>query len=112
MHIFSKGIREKHANFFQKRDLNLFFGNYTPSIPEGTHPQAQFIDGAFAPVNVSEAGGESLLDMELSFPILHPIDIKLYQTDDIPYAEGDIPTVGFFNDWLDAIDGVSNHYFQ
>lgn len=101
MGIFEEG------DFYSQEDLNLFFANYTPQIPQGTHPKPAFIDGASAPVPVAQAGGESDLDFELAYPILYPQGTVLYQTDDINYATGVIYTNGGFNTFLDAIDGVS-----
>lgn len=60
--------------------MNLFFKNFTPQIPQGTHPTPQFIDGAQAPVPVEDAGGESDLDFQLAYPILYPQKLSLYQT--------------------------------
>lgn len=74
MGIFEEG------DFYAQEDLNLFFANFTPQIPRGTHPARAFIDGAEAPVPVQDAGGESDLDFELSYPILWPQGLVLYQT--------------------------------
>jgi tripeptidyl-peptidase-1 len=100
MGIFEEG------DFYDQEDLNLFFQKYTPYIPQGTHPTPNFVDGAEAPVNVSEGGGESTLDFELAYPLLYPQKLVLYQTDDINYATEN-PTEGAFNTFLDAIDGAS-----
>lgn len=102
MGIFEEG------DFYSQEDLNLFFKNFTPQIPQGTHPKPAFIDGARAPVPVRDAGGESDLDFQLAYPILWPQGTVLYQTDDINYATGVINTKGGFNTFLDAIDGVSS----
>jgi tripeptidyl-peptidase-1 len=102
MGIFESG------DFYSQEDLNLFFANYTPQIPQGTHPEPAFIDGAQAPVPVQSAGGESDLDFELAYPIIYPQSTVLYQTDDLNYATGAIYTNGGFNTFLDAIDGVSS----
>ncbi|KAL9113211.1 MAG: hypothetical protein Q9227_002546 [Pyrenula ochraceoflavens] len=67
----SIGIFED-GDFYAQQDLNQFFANYTPYIPQGTHPISAFIDGAQAPVNVSAAGGESSLDLELVYPLIYP----------------------------------------
>ncbi len=99
MGIFEEG------DYYDQEDLNLFFQKYTPHIPQGTHPTPNFVDGAKAPVNVSQGGGESTLDFELSYPLLYPQSLVLYQTDDINYATEN-PTEGAFNTFLDAIDGV------
>jgi hypothetical protein len=74
-------------------------------IPQGTHPTPNFIDGAEAPVPVADGGGESTLDMELTYPIIFPQKIILYQTDDYDYAV-EYPVEGFGNELLDALDGV------
>jgi tripeptidyl-peptidase I len=100
MGIFEEG------DFYSQEDLNLFFTNYMPQIPNGTHPTPAFIDGAQAPVPLSSAGGESELDFELAYPIIYPQGTVLYQTDDLNYATGVISTAGAFNTFLDAIDGV------
>jgi len=102
MGIFEEG------DFYSQEDLNLFFKNFTPKIPQGTHPKPAFIDGAMAPVPVNQAGGESDLDFELAYPIIWPQNTVLYQTDDILYATGQAPNNGGFNTFLDAIDGVSS----
>jgi tripeptidyl-peptidase I len=101
MGIFEEG------DYYSQEDLNKFFANFTPYIPQGTHPEPAFIDGAQAPVPVADAGGESDLDFELAYPILWPQGTVLFQTDDINYATGVITTDGAFNTFLDAIDGVS-----
>ena len=95
------------GDFFAQEDLDLFFANFTPYIPQGTQPILDLIDGAIAPVDVADAGGESALDFELVYPLLYPQQATLYQTDDINYSNGNLSTVGIYNDWLDAIDGVS-----
>lgn len=100
----SMGIFEE-GDFYSQTDLNLFFQTYAPYIPNGTHPIPNYVDGAEAPVPVSEAGGESDLDFQLAYPIIYPQTTTLYQTDDINYAEGTISTSGIFNTFLDALDG-------
>ncbi|KAI9711335.1 MAG: hypothetical protein M1820_002322 [Bogoriella megaspora] len=105
----SYGIFED-GDFYAQEDLDLFFANYTPNIPQGTHPTLNGIDGATAPVSVTQAGGESALDFELAFPLLYPQEITLFQTDDINYSNGNLSTVGIYNDWLDAIDGSYCNY--
>ncbi|KAL9108243.1 MAG: hypothetical protein Q9227_006981 [Pyrenula ochraceoflavens] len=63
-------------------------------------------DGANAPVAVSNAGGESDLDLQLAYPIIYPQTITLYQTDDLFYSNSPNSTAtGIFNTFLDAIDG-------
>jgi tripeptidyl-peptidase-1 len=102
----SLGIFEE-GDYYAQEDLDLFFKNMSSWIPQGTHPIPAYIDGAEAPVDVSEAGGESDLDFELAYPIIYPQTITLYQTDDPIYASTVSPTAGFLNTFLDALDGVS-----
>ncbi|KAG4026987.1 hypothetical protein MFRU_034g00470 [Monilinia fructicola] len=97
------GIWEE-GDFYDQEDLDLFFANFTPNIPQGTHPIHNFVDGAKAPVNVSEGGGESTLDFELAYPLVHPQKLVLYQTDDFNYSMENT-LKGAFNTFLDAIDG-------
>lgn len=104
------GIYES-GDFYSQEDLNLFFANFTPYIQNGTHPIPAFIDGAQAPVPVTQAGGESALDLEIAYPLIHPQQVTLFQTDDINYTNGTLSNYsGIYNDWLDAIDGVSFPY--
>jgi tripeptidyl-peptidase-1 len=98
------GIYEE-GDYYDQEDLDLFFQKYTQYIPKGTHPTPNFIDGAEAPVPVADGGGESTLDMELTYPIIFPQKIILYQTDDYGYAV-EYPVEGFGNEFLDALDGV------
>lgn len=106
----SLGIFEE-GDFYAQEDLDLFFANFTPYIPAGTHPIPNFIDGANAPVSVQNAGGESDLDFELAYPIIYPQTITLYQTDDLFYSNSPNSTAtGIFNTFLDALDGVSPRF--
>jgi tripeptidyl-peptidase-1 len=62
------------------------------------------VDGAVAPTNVMSAGSESDLDFQISYPLLYPQNTVLFQTDD-PVYEANYTYTGFFNNFLDAIDG-------
>lgn len=91
-------------------------------FPQGTHPELRGIDGATGPVAVQNAGGESNLDFQgtltsftdlvrgltdapvVSYPIIHPQQSVLFQTDDNP-TENNYTYAGFLNNFLDAIDG-------
>ena len=99
------GIFEE-GDFYAQEDLNSFFANFTHNrIPNGTHPTLDSVDGGVAPVPVTQAGGESDLDFQLVYPIVYPQEVVLYQVDDIPYATFEVPTQGFGNTFLDALDG-------
>lgn len=64
----SLGIFEE-GDFYAQEDFNEFFTKYIPYIPNGTHPILNSIDGAEAPVELVDAGGESNLDFELAYPM-------------------------------------------
>ncbi|KAE8444410.1 hypothetical protein EG329_000610 [Mollisiaceae sp. DMI_Dod_QoI] len=103
----SLGIFEE-GDYYAQEDLDLFFTNFTRSIPAGTQPVPAFIDGAQAPLPLWDAGGESDLDFELAIPIIYPQTTTLYQTDDSYYAFGLLfssQVQGSFNTFLDALDG-------
>lgn len=74
------------------------------NIPQGTHPTLNSIDGATAPDSVADAGAESDLDFQLAFPLIYPQNTTLFQTDDDVY-QANYTYAGFFNNFLDAIDG-------
>lgn len=63
------GIFEAELQYWDQLDLDLFFTNFTHWIPNGTHPIDNNVDGGVAQTtNVSEAGGESMLDLEVRKP--------------------------------------------
>jgi len=89
-------------DIYDQEDLNGFFSRFAPSVPNGTHPILQAIDGGTAPVaSTSQSGSESLLDLDIAYPLLYPQSIKLFQTLDPKTAEY---TEGIFDPFLDALD--------
>ena len=68
-----------------------------------TEPKLEGIDGGFAPSVY--AGGESNLDLQISYPIIYPQNSIIFQTDDLNYASGVEGGGGFLNTFFDAIDG-------
>lgn len=46
------------GDFYSQNDLNIFFKNFTPKIPQDTAPTPAFIDGAIAPVGLEGVGAE------------------------------------------------------
>ena len=101
------GIYESDLQFWDQLSLNLFFRNFTPYIPQGTHPSLKSIDGGIAQTtNVSMDGGEVELDLQLAYPIVYPQTITIWDEDDIPYQTIESNTYNSgFNTFLDAIDG-------
>lgn len=90
-----------------KEDLNLFYQNFSLSIPQNTQPNVSFVDQALPAVSNPYAAGEFSLDVELAYPIVYPQKITLFPTDDTYYVENSSYDSGFFNTFLDALDGVS-----
>ena len=104
-------------DIYSQIDLNSYFSHYVPWVPNGTHPSLVSINKAQAPVpiNTTLEGTESAVDFDLSFSLLYPQTITLYQSQ---------PTKKQFKSWkksygalvadylsvveplLDAIDGA------
>ncbi|GIC88032.1 S53 family peptidase [Aspergillus udagawae] len=98
------GIFEDLGDVYSQEDLDLFFSTFAQQIPQGTHPILKAVDGAQAPTSVSNAGPESDLDFQISYPIIWPQNSVLFQTDDTFY-QANYNFSGFLNTFLDAIDG-------
>ncbi|GIK05611.1 tripeptidyl-peptidase sed1 [Aspergillus viridinutans] len=98
------GIFEDLGDVYSQEDLDLFFETFAQQIPQGTHPILKAVDGAQAPASVSNAGPESDLDFQISYPIIWPQNSILFQTDDTFY-QANYNFSGFLNTFLDAIDG-------
>jgi len=109
----SMGIFEAELQEWDQADLDSFFTNFThTSIPNGTHPINNLVDGGVANTTFSaEAGAEALLDLELAYPIVYPQTITVFNVDDLHYQllSNDTYTWGF-NTLLDAIDGSYCNY--
>lgn len=76
------------GDYFAQEDLNLFFAEYTPNIPQNTTPTVYSVDGGEAPVAVHNPlnAGESDTDLELAYSLIYPQEVVVYQVDDIPNA--------------------------
>ncbi|KAF2223360.1 putative alkaline serine protease AorO [Elsinoe ampelina] len=98
------GIFEDLGDVYSQEDLDAFFTLYYPELPNGTSPILRLIDGAVAPVPPAQAGLESALDFQISYPIINPQNSVLFQTDD-PVYENNYIFNGFLNNFFDAIDG-------
>ncbi|TVY83605.1 Tripeptidyl-peptidase sed1 [Lachnellula suecica] len=98
------GIFEDLGDVYSQTDLNLFFATFAQSVPQGTGPKLEAIDGAVAPNPVTSAGPESDLDFQVTYPLIYPQGTVLFQTDD-PVYEANYTFQGFLNNFLDALDG-------
>ncbi|KAM3476925.1 hypothetical protein MY5147_002937 [Beauveria neobassiana] len=84
---------------FDQEDLDIFLSNFAPNVPKGRKPQLALINGATAPVRQEDGGGESLLDLEIAYPIIQPQNIIVFQNKPIRNAFSQ-----FFADWASAVD--------
>lgn len=84
------------------------------NVPTGTYPEERLIDGAIGSVETPspfpiEVGLESSLDFDSAWPLIWPQGTVLFQTDD-EFYEHDYEFNGFWNTFLDAIDGSYCNY--
>ncbi|KAI0166013.1 subtilisin-like protein [Xylariaceae sp. FL1272] len=111
------GIFESLDDHYSKDDLDVYFATLYPelNIPTGTYPEERLIDGAIgavetpSPIYPLEVGLESMLDFDSAWPLIWPQKTVLYQTDD-EYYEYTGNFSGFWNTFLDAIDGSYCNY--
>ena len=107
----SLGVYETYDAFSQE-DLDLFFAEFAPYVPQGTTPKVLSVDGGTAPVAVADPrnGGESDIDIELGYALIYPQKVTVYQVDDLPNASGLTNDTGFLNTFLDSVDGSYCNY--
>ncbi|KIJ32810.1 hypothetical protein M422DRAFT_265293 [Sphaerobolus stellatus SS14] len=94
----SYGIVEYTPQAFLQGDLDLFFGNFSPSLV-GKSPTFISIDGGVAQTEDQsfDFNGESDLDLEYGMTLVAPQQVTLYQA-------GDLVMGASFNNLLDALD--------
>ena len=103
----------QRGDVFAQADIDAFFKKFAPYIPQGTSPTVASIDGGTAPipVNGSNNGGESDLDLDLAYSLIYPQSVTIYQVDDKPQSAGvSGKGRGLFNTFLDAVDGSYCNY--
>lgn len=100
------GLYETYDAFSQQ-DIDLFFASFAPWVPQGTTPDVKSVDGGTAPVSPGSVrnGGESDIDLDLSYSLIYPQTVTLYQVDDLPNSSGETNVSGFLNTFLDSVDG-------
>ena len=102
---------------YDQTDLDLFFSNYAPWVPNGTHPTLVSVNNAKAPVPVNSTAvqGESIVDFDLAFSLLYPQDITLYQVQPTSkqtklmlkeYGKVGAGQLLYIEPFLDALDGA------
>ncbi|THH29362.1 hypothetical protein EUX98_g4824 [Antrodiella citrinella] len=94
----SYGIVEFTPQALLFTDLDMFFGNFSPT-QVGTRPKLVSVDGGvIQTIDQSfDFNGESSLDFEYSFALTDPQPLTLLQT-------GDLVEGASFDNWLDAVD--------
>ncbi|KAJ3495272.1 hypothetical protein NLG97_g3513 [Lecanicillium saksenae] len=97
--VNSLGIWATGRYAFDQEDNDIFFEKYTTNVPVGTKPELALINGATAPSRQENGHIESLLDMQLSYPIIAPQNIILFQNKAL---RNDFSQ--FFADWASAVD--------
>ncbi|KAK8109283.1 hypothetical protein PG984_015084 [Apiospora sp. TS-2023a] len=105
------GIFESLDDHYSRADLDVFFATLYPhmNIPKGTYPEERLVDGAVGAIEEPSpypiaAGSESALDFDAAWPLIWPQKTVLYQVDD-EYYQHSGNFSGFWNTFLDAIDG-------
>uniref|UniRef100_A0A0W0G632 tripeptidyl-peptidase II n=1 Tax=Moniliophthora roreri TaxID=221103 RepID=A0A0W0G632_MONRR len=93
------GIVEFTPQAYVPEDLDIFFGNFSPS-QVGARPELVSIDGGVVQTQTRsfEVNGESNLDLEYAMALTNPQPVLLLQTGDLVEGAG-------FDNWLDAVDG-------
>lgn len=84
------------GSVYDQTDLDLFFENFAPYVPQGTHPKLVSINGATAPTSIKNSDGESLLDLDLAYSLVYPESVILYQA---------LPTKKEIKTWSTEVPG-------
>ena len=86
---------------YDQADLDNFFYTYASSIPNGTHPNLKLMNGATGPGDPTSQNGETMLDLDIAYPIVYPGNVTMFQTN------------GGENAILDALDNIyCDHHYQ
>lgn len=102
----------EEGDYYANEDLDLFFANHAPWVPQGTRPALRSIDGGYEPypVNSSNVAGEADIDLDIGISLVYPQSVIVYQVDDAIYAPEEGASVTTFNTFLDALDGSYCNY--
>ena len=102
------GIFES-GDIYAQADIDSFFKKFAPNVPKGTKPIPAFIDGVTAPVSKNSFAntGESDIDLDMSFSLIFPQTVTLYQESELSetYNKTIQNDQSFITPFLDAIDG-------
>ena len=102
------GIFESLDVHYSRKDLDIYFSTLYPDIPQGTYPEERLIDRAIGAIEdttqLVPIDLEAPLDFDSAGPLIYPQELVLFQEDD-EYYESTGNFSGFWNTFLDAIDG-------
>lgn len=93
------GIYESGESYSQA-DLDLFFANFAPYIPQGTRPDLLSVDGGESAVFQAQSGGEAMLDFTIAYALTYPQTIEYFSVDNSERGKE-----GFLDTLLDSMDG-------
>lgn len=93
----------KAGGFWNQEDINGFFSSYSTSVPRGTRPKIDSINGAIAPGPVSEGDNKPIFDLELAHFAVYSQEIRIYQVNDLPHLTGKQRSTGSGNTFLDPV---------
>jgi len=79
---------------YDQADLDSFFKKLAGNIPNGTHPVLNLMNRAKGPGTPSPNNTETMLDLEIAYPLVYPAGITMFQTS------------GGLNAILDGLDNV------
>ncbi|KAM3549366.1 hypothetical protein ARSEF4850_008891 [Beauveria asiatica] len=107
------GLFEPDNEYFQQADLGTFFALFAAYIPATFAPKVDLINWGSSKPDPAYGVGEAALDFDVSYPVIYPQNIELFQAkDNFGYPGG---TLGIFNQFLDGVDGsyctFSSHNF-
>jgi len=86
---------------YDQADLDSFFAKLASNIPNGTHPILELMNDAKGPGTPNPNNSETMLDLELAYPLVYPAGITMFQNS------------GGQNPFLDGLDNVyCDHQYQ
>ena len=94
----------EQGSYYDVSDINEFFKNFAPWVPQGTVPTTKSVDGGKAPINCHNQGvcGESDIDNDLAISLIYPQKVIDFQVDDSYYAPKEVALDNTFNTFLDV----------
>lgn len=99
------GIYQSLGESWNQENLDSWFTQFVPRIPNSTHPEAISIDGAPTAPRPDHTKSETFYDLDASYPIIYPQEVILWSENDLHYQLSNSHFTYAFNQFLDAVDG-------